>query len=166
MIGKHGEWEVETVWGAVSIYAHAGKVGIQGLDSSTLPAAQARAIGEALTMAAVVSEAQAAVRSANDEAGSTSPEANAARESLRRLQQPGAVHAGTWRTSVPLHPVPDRAETRHAPKTYWCDFRFTRRATSRRAVERRVSKLIAAGRNLGFEFEQAVFGRDELPPFP
>jgi hypothetical protein len=71
-----------------------------------------------------------------------------------------------WKTAVPLQVSDHPPEQPHRSQTYWCDFRFTRRATSRRAVVKKVEKLMAAAAELGFEFEEAAFGREKPAPFP
>jgi hypothetical protein len=73
---------------------------------------------------------------------------------------------GEWRAVTSLEAADEQPEPPHPPQTYRCDFRFTRRATSREAVRKKVEKLMDAAEELGFEFDEAAFGREKPAPFP
>jgi hypothetical protein len=49
----------------------------------------------------------------------------------------------------------------HPPAIYRCEFVFTRRSTSRRAVQKKVFKLMEAASALGFKLEEGSYGREE-----
>jgi hypothetical protein len=70
---------------------------------------------------------------------------------------------GEWRSSG-MRPAPP--EPPHAPATYWCDLRLTRRATSRSAVGKKMTALIEEAERLGFTFEAGTYGRDGPDPNP
>jgi hypothetical protein len=49
----------------------------------------------------------------------------------------------------------------HPPAIYRCEFVFTRRSTSRRAVQKKVFKLMETADAMGFKLVEGSYGREE-----